>query len=138
MDIRFVIAPMIAQALMTLCILFLLAYRRYQAVKAKEVKVLNEAASQYEWPRFAAQTQRSFLNQFETPVLFYALVPLVILTKTYDTLFVVLAWTWFASRLGHAWVHCTNNALSLRFPLFLVGVILLVAMWIMFAIRLAA
>ncbi len=138
MELRLVIAPVIAQALMTLCILFVMAFRRYQAVKAKEVKVLNEAASQYEWPRFAAQAQRSFANQFETPVLFYALVPLVILTKTYDTLFVVLAWAWFVSRLAHALVHCTSNVLSLRFPAYLVGVILLITMWVLFILRLSA
>ncbi len=136
MDIRLLIAPVIAQALMTLCILFVMAFHRYQAVQAKQVKVLDEAASQYHWPRFAAQAQRSFGNQFETPVLFYALVPLVILTKTYDTLFVVLAWGWFVSRLVHALVHCTNNKLSLRFPAFLVGVLLLIAMWVLFLVRL--
>ncbi len=138
MDIRFVIAPVIAQALMTLGILFLLAYRRSKAFKAGQIKVINEAASQYEWPDYAAQTQRSFLNQFETPVLFYVLVPLVILTKTYDTLFVVLAWCWFVTRLVHAFVHCTNNKLILRFPSFLAGVALLVALWVMFIVKLYA
>ena len=138
MDIRFVIAPVIAQALMTLVILFVLAFRRNKAFKAGQIKVINEAASQYEWPDYAAQAQRSFLNQFETPVLFYALVPLVILTKTYDMVFVVLAWAWFVSRLVHAVVHCTNNKLILRFPAYLVGVLLLIGMWVMFAMKLFA
>jgi hypothetical protein len=138
MDIRLVIAPVIAQAVMTLCILSLMAFRRYRAYKAKEVKVIDAAASQLSWPASASQAQRSFLNQFETPVLFYALVPLVILTKTYDTLFVVLAWCWFASRLAHAWVQCTNNKLSLRFPTFLIGVVLLIAMWVIFIVKLLA
>jgi hypothetical protein len=138
MDIRLVIAPVIAQVLMTLVILFVLAYRRHKAFKAGQIKVINEAASQYEWPDYAAQAQRSFLNQFETPVLFYALVPLVVLTKTDDTLFVVLAWVWFASRLAHAVVHCTNNKLSLRFPAYLIGVVLLMAMWVILAVKLFA
>jgi len=136
MDIRLVIAPVIAQVLMTLVILFVLAYRRHKAFKAGQIKVINEAASQYEWPDYAAQAQRSFLNQFETPVLFYALVPLVVLTKIDDTLFVVLAWVWFASRLAHAVVHCTNNKLSLRFPAYLIGVVLLMAMWVILAVKL--
>ena len=136
MDIRLVIAPVIAQVLMTLVILFVLAYRRHKAFKAGQIKVINEAASQYEWPDYAAQAQRSFLNQFETPVLFYALVPLVVLTKTDDTLLVVLAWVWFASRLAHAVVHCTNNKLSLRFPAYLIGVVLLMAMWVILVVKL--
>jgi hypothetical protein len=138
MDIRVVIAPLVAQVFLTLGLLLYMAYQRYHAVKAKEVKVIDAAASNIVWPRMAAQAQRSFLNQFETPVLFYALVPLVVLTKTYDTLFIVLAWVWFASRLAHALVHCTNNKLSLRFPTFLVGVVVLIAMWIIFAVKLFA
>ncbi len=138
MDIRMVIAPLVAQAFLTLVILFVMAFRRYRAVKANEVKVIDAAASNISWPAYASQAQRSFANQLETPVLFYALVPMVVLTKTYDTLFVVMAWAWFASRLAHSWVHCTSNVLSLRFPTFLVGVSLLVAMWIIFAVRLFA
>jgi len=136
MDIRMVIAPAVAQAFLTLIILFVMAGRRYRAFKAGEVKVIDAAASNISWPAYASQAQRSFLNQFETPMLFFALVTFVVLTKTYDTLFVVLAWAWFVSRAAHAFVHCTSNALSLRFPTFAVGVILLLAMWVIFAVKL--
>ncbi len=136
MSVQSVIAPLVVQAFLTLIILFYMAFWRFRAFKAGEVKVIDRAASHIEWPRYAAQAQRSFLNQFETPVLFYALVPLVVITKTYDTLFVTLAWIWVASRIAHAYVHCTSNALSLRFPTFIAGVLVLVAMWILFAIRL--
>ncbi len=138
MDLRVVIAPLVAQVFLTIAIAFVMASRRYRAVKAKEVKVIDAAASNIVWPALAAQAQRSFANQFETPVLFYVLVTMVVLTKTYDTLFVVMAWAWFASRFAHAFVHCTSNALSLRFPTFLIGVFLLVAMWVIFAVKLFA
>jgi hypothetical protein len=62
----------------------------------------------------------------------------VVITKTYDVFFVTLAWIWVISRIAHAIVHCTSNALSLRFPTFMIGVIILVAMWVIFAIRLSA
>ena len=138
MSVQWVIAPAVAQAFLTLGILFVMAYWRYRAVKAGEVNVIDRASSHISWPRYAAQAQRSFLNQFETPVLFFALIPLVVITKTYDVLFVTLAWLWVLTRIAHAIVHCTSNQLSLRFPLFLAGVVLLVVMWIMFAVRLAA
>jgi hypothetical protein len=138
MSVQSVIAPVVAQAFLTLTILFVMAYWRFRAVRAGEVKVIDPASSNIGWPRYAAQAQRSFLNQFETPVLFYALIPLVVITKTYDVLFVALAWVWVITRIIHAFVHCTSNTLSLRFPTFLAGVVLLVIMWIMFAIRLAA
>ncbi len=138
MSVQSVIAPVVVQAFLTLILLFVMAYWRFRAFRAGEVKVIDAASSNIGWPRYAAQAQRSFLNQFETPVLFYALIPLVVITKTYDVLFVALAWVWVITRIIHAFVHCTSNTLNLRFPAFLVGVVLLVIMWIMFAIRLAA
>ena len=138
MSVQWVIWPAVVQAFLTLTILFVMAYWRFRAFRAGEVKVIDRASSNIGWPRYAAQAQRSFLNQFETPVLFFALIPLVVITKTYDVLFVTLAWLWVLTRVVHAVVHLTSNALSLRFPAFLVGVILLVIMWVMFAVRLAA
>jgi hypothetical protein len=138
MNVQAVIAPVVVQAFLTLTILMVMAYWRFRAFRAGEVKVIDRAASNIGWPRYAAQAQRSFLNQFETPVLFYALIPLVVITRTYDVFFVTLAWLWVISRICHAFVHCTSNALTLRFPIFLVGVVLLVAMWVIFAIRLTA
>ena len=138
MDLRMVIAPLVAQVFLTIAIALVMASRRYRAVKANEVKVIDAAASNIVWPALAAQAQRSFANQLETPVLFYVLVTMVVLTKTYDTLFVVMAWVWFASRFAHAYVHCTSNALSLRFPTFLIGFFLLGVMWIIFAVKLFA
>jgi hypothetical protein len=138
MSVQSVIWPAVVQAFLTLTILFVMAYWRFRAFKAGEVNVIDRAASHIAWPRYAAQAQRSFLNQFETPVLFFALIAFVAITKTWDVLFVTLAWLWVATRIAHAIVHCTSNRLSLRFPLFLAGVVLLVVMWIMFAVRLAA
>jgi hypothetical protein len=138
MDSRLLIAPVAAQALMTLGLLFWMAFHRIQAVRANEARVIDAAASQIAWPRYAAQAQRSFLNQLETPVLFYALVPLVLLTDMQDATFVALSWAWFASRLVHAVIHCTNNKIRYRFPAFAVGALLLAGMWVRFLVRLMA
>ena len=89
-------------------------------------------------PRYAAQAERSFLNQFETPLLFFVLIAFLAITRIWDPLFVVLAWVWVATRIAHAIVHCTSNALSLRFPTFIAGVVVLVVMWARFAIELLA
>jgi hypothetical protein len=42
------------------------------------------------------------------------------------------------SRLVHAAIHVTSNKVSLRFMAFLVGVLILAAMWIIFAVRIFA
>jgi hypothetical protein len=138
MNVQSILAPAVAQAFLTLTLLFVMAFWRYKAFRAGEVKVIDRASSNIGWPRYAAQAQRSFLNQFETPVLFFALIAFLAITRTWDALFVTIAWLWVITRIVHALVHCTSNALSLRFPAFLAGVVLLVIMWVLFAIKLAA
>jgi hypothetical protein len=76
----------------------------------------------------------SFRNQFEIPVLFFALVPLAILTRKTDYLFVALAWVFVLSRIAHAFVHNTSNRQPARGVLWLIGVATLLVMWVLFAL----
>jgi hypothetical protein len=75
----------------------------------------------------------SFANQFEMPVLFFALVPLAILTRAADGLFVALSWVFVVSRIGHAAVHLTSNRQPARGLLWLAGVVVLLVLWLSFA-----
>jgi hypothetical protein len=68
-------------------------------------------------------------------VLFYVLVALALTTRKADMLFVVMAWVFVASRLVHAAIHTTSNKLAWRFQAFVVGVLILAAMWTIFGIR---
>jgi hypothetical protein len=77
----------------------------------------------------------SFRNQFEIPVLFFALVPLAILTRQAGYMFIVMEWIFVLSRIAHAFVHTTSNRQPTRGLLWLVGVATLLAMWIVFALR---
>src|SRR6185312_16373167 len=87
------------------------------------------------WPVRASQFAYSFSNQFELPVLFYVLTILEIITRHADLIFVVLAWVFVLSRLGHAFVHVTSNNLRIRGPLFGVGALVRAIMWVLFIVR---
>jgi hypothetical protein len=77
----------------------------------------------------------SFKNQFEIPVLFFALIPLAILTHKADYLFIVMEWIFVLSRLAHAAIHTTTNRQPARGAFWFVGVLTLLLMWLIFAIR---
>ncbi len=79
------------------------------------------------------QVSNAFANQFEVPVLFYVLTALALFTRKADLVFVILAWVFVLSRYVHAFVHVTSNNLKLRFPAFVVGVVVLLIMWVLFA-----
>ncbi|MBX9741808.1 MAG: MAPEG family protein [Beijerinckiaceae bacterium] len=138
MTIQMILLPLFVHVLLVFVLLFWMGRTRFYAARSKQVKELDPAASQYAWPPRAAQAARAFENQFETPVLFYVLVILAAMTNKADLLFVVMAWLWVLSRIIHALVHTTSNRLALRFPAYLVGVLILLVMWIIFAVRILA
>ncbi len=72
-------------------------------------------------------------NLFEMPVLYFALVPLLLATGLATLTQVVLAWLYVALRAGHSIAHVTGRVRP-RFGLFLASQAMLAAMWIGFAI----
>jgi len=66
------------------------------------------------------------------------LTVLAILTRHADILFMVMAWLFVLSRLVHAYIHTGTNYIPHRFNAFAVGVFTLLAMWVIFAVRLLA
>jgi hypothetical protein len=58
-------------------------------------------------------------NLFEIPVLFYALVLYLFVTKQVDAVYVNAAWIFVGFRVLHSLVHCTFNLVILRFYLYL-------------------
>lgn len=135
MTVQAILAPVFAQVLLTFALLFWMGRVRFAEVGAGRVRVSDIALGQRNWPAKAQQAANAFSNQFELPVLFYVLVPLALITRKADLLFVVLAWVFVASRIVHAGVTVTSNHVPHRFRAYLVGALTLLAMWIVFAFR---
>lgn len=135
MTIPALLAPVFVQVALTLVLLIWAGRARFAAVRAGEVRVADIALGQRAWPTRVQQVSNAFQNQFELPVLFYVLVAFVLLTRKADLLFVVMAWIFVLSRLGHAYVYATSNTVLLRFRVFLVGAAVLMLMWAIFAGR---
>lgn len=72
-------------------------------------------------------------NLFEMPVLFFALVPLLLITRHADHAQVVLAWIFVVLRVVHSIVHVTRGSVNLRFFVYLGSCVALSVMWIGFA-----
>ena len=72
-------------------------------------------------------------NLFEIPVIFYALVLYLFITKQVDAVYVIAAWVFVIFRALHSIVHCTFNFIMLRFYLYLFATL---AVWFI-AIRAA-
>lgn len=135
MSIRFVLLPLFVEIALTFALLLRLASLRVPALNRGDVRVADISLREPKWSRQTLQVQYAFQNQLELPVLFYVLTILVIMTRFADLLFVLLAWVFVVLRLLHAYVHVTSNDVRRRGSLFGAGAILLLCMWVIFAVR---
>jgi hypothetical protein len=135
MSIATILLPLFVMVALTFGLMVLMATSRGGALKRREVKIADVALGQSNWPPQTQQISNNYTNQFQLPMLYYVLTVLAVITKHADFLFVVLAWLFVLSRIAHAYVHCTSNYVRYRFNAFLVGAVVLLAMWVIFAVR---
>lgn len=135
MPIQFVLLPLFVQVALTFVLLFWMGFSRFGSIKRKETRIADVALGQPNWPPKVQQIANCYANQFQLPILFYVLVTLAIITRSADHLFVVLSWAFVLSRILHAFIHTGSNFVRHRFNAFLLGAVILLAMWIIFAVR---
>ncbi len=128
--------PMIAHVFLIFALYILLLYRRKNQTLTNRDAVLKYRETGQEG-RESYLVNRNIANQFELPVLFYAICVLLYITDADNVVTVFLAWLFVASRYAHSFVHVTSNRLRLRAPLFAFGFALLVFLWGCLAIWLA-
>ena len=135
MSVTAVLLPVFVQVALTFALLVWMGRSRLAHIRTGEVKVRDIALGERNWPTRVQQVANSYHSQFELPVLFYVLTALALVTRKADLAFVVMAWMFVASRLVHAYIFTTSNRVSQRFMVFLVGAVILMLMWILFAVR---
>ncbi len=92
----------------------------------------TESATRYFQPVELASN--NFSNLFEIPVLYFALVPLLLITHHAGHIQVILAWVFVILRVLHSYVHIVVRNPKIRMPVYALGVAVLLAMWIVFAV----
>jgi hypothetical protein len=135
MSLQAVLAPLFVQVALTFCLMFWMGGVRTTSIRRGEVKMRDIALGQPAWTEQAAKLGNAFRNQFEMPVLFYVLVVLAIIARKADFLFVVMSWLFVVLRILHAFVHTGTNNVPRRFYAYLAAALVLLAMWIIFAVR---
>ena len=135
MTIQTVLLPLFVEIALTLGLLLWLGWLRNKDLKSGAAKPSQIALREPHWPARTQQVANCFSNQFELPVLFYVLTILEIVTRQADIVFLVLAWIFVLSRLVHAYIHTTSNRVMRRGTWYGVGALALIAMWIVFMVR---
>lgn len=138
MSIIAILLPLFVQVLLTLGLLLWLGLLRRDDLRSGAVRSPEIALREPNWPARTLKVANCFSNQFELPVLFYVLTILEIVTRQADIVFVVLAWAFVLARLAHAYEHTTRNFVMRRGALYGVGLLALLAMWLIFMVRIMA
>ena len=126
-----ILYPVFVQVLLVLVVACLMAVARARAIKSMDRQRSNPdlARGKTVWPEDAAKRAANYSNQFELPVLFYAVVAFALIANGADFLMVVLAWLFVLTRIVHAAIHIGPNKVRWRSPVFALGFLIVVIMW---------
>ena len=122
-----ILLPMLAHIGWVFLLYVWLTVARQQAVRRGEVEY--GAFARGEEPHHVARITRNLANQFELPVIFYAVVVLLVATDNVGLVDIVAAWVFVAGRVAHTLVQTLTDNVPLRGRVFLVnftGVVVLV------------
>jgi hypothetical protein len=127
-----ILYPVFVQVLLTVVVYFLLLSARGRALRAagRQRGSGDIAMGRYPWPEDAEKRAHNQRNQFELPVLFYAVTGFALVLGAADVTMVALAWAFVASRVVHAAIHIGPNKVRWRGPVFILGFLIVTAMWV--------
>lgn len=132
-----ILQPAVVLIAWTLVMLGWMAATRLPAMTAARLpKTAGERTSDLGamLPKSVQWKADNYNHLMEQPTLFYALVGVMALTQTGHGLNLALAWIYAVSRIVHSLVHATSNVVLIRFAIFMVGSLALIAMTVHVAI----
>jgi hypothetical protein len=135
MSVQFVLLPVFVLVGLTFALLLGMAGTRGRVIKEGQVSRKDIAAGKANWPGRVAQLSDCFANQFELPVLFYALIAIALPLRHVDLFIVLMSWVFVVTRFAHAGIFVTSNNTQQRGLAWFAGALVLFAMWIYFALR---
>jgi hypothetical protein len=112
--------PVLAQIGLTFFLYAWLTVARTIAVRNGETESACFVLGRDE-PLHVARITRNLANQFELPVIFYALVVLLIATGRVTWIDIAAAWVFFAGRIIHALVQTLTDNVPLRGRIFVIN-----------------
>lgn len=118
-----------AQVGLTLFVLIKMRSARVKAFTDGKITKEQIAVNHSAWPENVQQVQNSYASQFELPVLFYLATLLVLMFGLENWIFVLLCWSFVASRIVHMIIHTGSNKIKYRFRAFIAGVGCVVLQW---------
>jgi hypothetical protein len=128
MNAQIILWPVLLNILLAILLYFKLIAAKKRAAAEGTVDESRRALHDDAWPDDVLQVNNCIRNQFEVPVLFYAVVGVVYALNAVNWIALSLAWIFVASRYFHAYVHTGSNFVPKRRRFFTFGVVSVLAL----------
>ena len=132
---KLLLLAVFAQVFLTFLVLVILGHRRVPLVFSRKIEVGEIAVESEAWPVPAKLASNNFANQFQLPVMFYALAAISFATDKTSLWLSILAVLFVSTRYIHTAIHITSNRVYRRFIVYAIGMAILALMWVGFAIQ---
>ncbi len=134
-----ILLPMLAMVAVTFAVMIRMFTARIAEMRLRRIHPQAMATSGQRRERLEnTAAADNFANLFELPVLFYVLCLALIATQAQTPLLVYGAWLFVILRALHSVIHCTYNRVMHRFRAYAASALVLLALWIAFAVRMFA
>lgn len=123
------LTPMLALIVWTFVIWLWMYATRIPAMRAAGIDPgkIRQKSDLDVLPPKVKQVADNYNHLHEQPTIFYALVTYVVLSGDADATNVQLAWAYVGARVVHSLVQCTVNYVPVRFTVFFVASLILMA-----------
>lgn len=125
-----ILYPLLAHILLVLSLYILLIMRKSRAVKAKAVDLKQTPLNNKAWPAEVVLVSNNLDNQFESPILFYVLCFIMLLTGAVNSFAIWLAWGYVVLRFIHAYVQVGSNYIPYRLRTFALSLVVVLVLLI--------
>lgn len=133
-----ILYPILAHIILVFGLYILLGLRKSAAVKSKSVDLKEASLNNQAWPSSVIQVSNNIANQFESPILFYALCLITFLTGVSNLLAISLAWSFVALRYVHSYIHIGSNFVPYRLRAFALSLIVILALLVQTIVQIAS
>jgi hypothetical protein len=125
MESKLIFYPVIIQIILTFIVYTFLPIVKKRALENGQVDLTRRALHSDAWPDNVIKISNNVKNQFESPVLFYALCFMLWALNIVSFLSLVVAGGYVLLRMVHAFVHTGSNVIEIRKKVFMASTLLL-------------
>ena len=132
MEKTLILYPAISMMILTLFLYVKNYLDNRKAIINKSIKFIYFKTYTGEVPDYVAVSRQTLKNQFELPIFFYFLISIILVFDKVSQLDLILAWIFVVSRYLHCYIRLSSNKVLNRAKVFLLGMLVLIAWWIIF------